>query len=144
MPLTKSSIVRQKARLPTTLASLNSGHNFDLHACCTSVRTSCKPSLVLAKPLRPHSAALRSLFVANFNSTTSRHTPAIKAEPRTITSRCHVVAKTLACNLIWPCNSSVLKRCTNSFSVSLSLVSKLMRRRLSLHSSCLGTLLGSP
>ncbi len=51
---------------------------------------------------------------------------------------CCVVATTLACNLIWPCNNSVFSRCTNYFSVSPSLASKPVRCNLNLHSSYLG------
>jgi hypothetical protein len=134
----KSSAARQKARLLAALASLNNGHSSDLRACCARVRSSSRPSFVLARPLRPQSAAWQSSLVANLNNTMPRRAPAVKVEARVITGRCHVAAMTLARSLIWPCNTSVLSRCTNSFSVSPSLASKLVKRRLSLRSSYLG------
>jgi hypothetical protein len=57
MPLTKSSVVRQKARLFVALVSLNNDHNFDLRVCYVGLRSLSRPNLVLAKPLRPHSVA---------------------------------------------------------------------------------------
>jgi cellulose synthase/poly-beta-1,6-N-acetylglucosamine synthase-like glycosyltransferase len=64
--------------------------------------------------------------------------PAVGTEVYVVLGRCRMVATTLACNLIWPYNSFVLSHYTSSFSVSPSLVSKLVRRRLSLCSSYLG------
>ncbi len=61
--------------LPTALASFNSGHNFDLRACCVGMKSSFRPSLVPVRPLSPHSAAWWSSFVVNLNNTTSRCVP---------------------------------------------------------------------
>ncbi len=60
VPLMKNSATHQKARLLVALASLNNAHNSNLRACCTSVRSSSKPSFVPAKPLRPRRATWRS------------------------------------------------------------------------------------
>ncbi len=134
----KSLDVRQKARLPIALASLNNGHNSNLCAYCVGVRFSSKPNLVPAKPLRFHSATWRSLFVANLSNIVPGNAPTAEVEAFTVASRCHVAATTLARNLIWPYNSSMLIRYTSSFLVSPSLALKPMRCKLSLHSSCLG------
>jgi hypothetical protein len=124
--------------LPTALASLNNGHSFDLRAYCTGVSSSSKPSFVLAKPLHPQSVAWRFSFMVNLNSTAPGRAFAAEVEAHTVANRCHVAMTTLACSLIWCCNNSVLNRCTSSFSVSPSLASKLVRRKLNLHSLCLG------
>ncbi len=138
MPSTKNSATRQKARLLTTLASLNSGHSSDLRACCVGVRSSFKPNLVPTRPLHPCSVAWRFSLVVNLSSTAPRCALAVKAEARIVAGRCHVATTTLVCNFIWLCNNFVLSHCTSSFSVSPSLASKPMRCRLSLRSSCLG------
>jgi hypothetical protein len=56
MSLMKSSTVRQKAHLPTALASLNNDHGSNLCTYCVGVRFSSKPNLILAKPSHPRSA----------------------------------------------------------------------------------------
>ncbi len=124
MPLMKSSVTCQKARLPTTLASLNNDHNFNLCTCCVDVRSLSRPNFVFARPLCPHSAAWQSSFVANLSSTALGRMPAVEVEVRTIACHYHVAATTLARSFIWPYNSSVLNRCTSSFSISPSLASK--------------------
>jgi len=131
--------VRQKVRLPTTLASLNSDHSFDLRAYYVGMRSSSRPNLVPPRPLHFRNIAWRSLFVVNLNSTTLGRTPAIEMEAHAIAGRCNVVMMTLAHNLIWPCTSSVLSHYTSSFSVSPSLASKPMKHRLNLHYFWLGT-----
>jgi hypothetical protein len=91
MSSTKSSATHQKARLPTTLASLNNGHNSDLRGCYVGVRSSSRPNLVPsrpnlvpARPLRPHSAAWRSSLVANLSSTVPGRAPTAEAKARAI------------------------------------------------------------
>ncbi len=101
------------ARLPTALASLNSGHNSDLCAYCVDVRSLSRPNMIPTKPLHPRSTAWRSSFVANLNNITLGHMPIIKVEVCIIASRCCVAVMTLACNVIWPCNNSLLNRCTS-------------------------------
>ncbi len=64
MPLTKSLDAHQKARLLAALASLNNGYSSDLCACCVGVRSSSRPNLVPARPLRPRSVAWWSSLVA--------------------------------------------------------------------------------
>ncbi len=140
MLLMKSSVARQKARLPTALASLNNDHSSNLRACCAGVRSSSTPSFVPGRPLRPRSAAWRSSFVANLSNTAPGRAPAVEVEAHVVIGRYRVAAMTLARSLIWPCNTSVLSRCTSSFSILPSLASKPVRRRLSLRSSCLGVL----
>jgi hypothetical protein len=140
VPLTKSLAARQNARLPATLASLNSGHNSNLRTYCVGVRSSSRPNLVLAKPLHPRSVAWRSSLVANLSSTTPGRALAVEVDAREIAGHCRVAVTTLTCSLIWPCNNFVLSRYTRSFLVSPSLASKPMRHRLSLHFSCLGVL----
>jgi hypothetical protein len=135
----KSSTTHQKAHLPTTLASLNNGHISDLRACCAGVRSYSRPNLVPARPLRLRNTTWRSSLVANLSSTALRHTPTTKAEARAATSHHRVATTTLVCSFIWPCNSSMLNRCTNFFSISPSLASNFVRCRLSLRSSYLGT-----
>jgi hypothetical protein len=49
----KSSIVREKVRLPATLASLNNSHSFNLCAYYVGVKSSSKPNFVPTRPLRP-------------------------------------------------------------------------------------------
>jgi hypothetical protein len=132
--------VRQKARLPVALASLNNGHISDLHVCCASVRSSSRPSLVLVRPLCPHNAAWRSSLIANLNNIVPGRAPAIEAKARTVTGCYRVVATTLVCSFIWRYSSSMLSHCTNSFLGSPSLVSNPVRHRLSLRPSCLGVL----
>jgi hypothetical protein len=134
----KNLVVCQKARLLTTLASLNNDHNSDLRACCLGMRSLSRPNLDPAKPLRPHNTAWRSSFVANLSSTTSGHVHVVKVEACAIAGHCHVATTTLVRNFIWPCNNFVLNYYTNSFSISPSLASKPMKRRLSLCSSYLG------
>ncbi len=130
--------MRQKVRLPATLASLNSGHSFDLCACCVGVRSSSRPSLVPAKPLCTHSTVWRSSLIVNLSNTTLGHAPIVRPEVHAVTSHYHVVVTTLARSLMWSYNNFMLSRCTNSFSVSPSLASKPMRRNLNLCSSCMG------
>jgi hypothetical protein len=138
VPLTKSSVAQQKVRLLTALDSLNNDHSSYLRACCVGVRSSSKPNLVPVRPLRPRSAAWQSSFVAHLNNTTPRHAPTAGVNVRAVARHCRMAVTTLACNFIWPYNSSVLSHCTNSFSVSPSLASKPVRRMLSLRSSYLG------
>ncbi len=133
----KSSTARQKARLLVAFASLNNGHSSDLRACCMGVRSSSRPSFVPARPLRPRSAAWRFSLVTNLSNTAPGRTLAVEVEAHVIIGRCHVATMTLAHNLIWPCNTFVLSRCTSSFSVSPSLASMPVKCRLSLHFSCL-------
>jgi hypothetical protein len=64
--------------------------------------------------------------------------PAVGTEVYVVLGQCRVAATTLVRSLIWPCNSFVLSHYTSSFSVSPSLVSEFVRRRLSLCSSYLG------
>ncbi len=135
---TKSLATCQNARLPTTLASLNSGHSSDLRAYCVGVRFSSWPNLVHARPLHPRSAAWQSSLVANLNSTTPGRVFVVEVEACKVAGGCCLATTTLTRNLIWPYNSSVLSYCTSSFSVLPSLASKPMRRKLSLRSSCLG------
>ncbi len=139
MSLLKSSAARQKARLIVALASLNNGHNSDLRACCVGVRSSSRPSLVPARPLRPCSTTWQSSLIVNLSSTMSRCALAAGAMACVKTCHYYVVTTTLAHNFIWPCNNSMLSCCTNSFSVLPSFVLKSVSRRLSLRSSFLGT-----
>jgi hypothetical protein len=88
--------------------------------------------------LRVRSVAWWSSFIANLSNTAPRRIPAVEVEACVVTGRYRVAAMTLAHSLIWPCNTFVLSRCTSSFSVSPSLASKPMRRKLSLRSSYLG------
>ncbi len=120
------------------LASLNNSHTSSLRACCANVRSSSKPNLVPARPLRLRSTTWRSSLVVNLISTASRHMLVVGAEAHTMAGRYCVAMTTLAHNFISPCNSFVLSHYTNSFSVSPSFASKLMKRKLNLHSSCLG------
>jgi hypothetical protein len=138
MSLMKSSTTRQKARLPIALASLNNGHSSYLRACYAGVRSSSKPSFVSAKPLCLWSTVWRSSLVTNLSNTTPRRVLTAEVEAHAVISRCHVAATTLARNLIWPCNSFMLSRCTSFFSVSPSLALKPVRRKLNLHSSYWG------
>ncbi len=138
MPLTKSSAARKNVRLPATLASLNSGHNSNLRTYCVGVRSSSRPNLVLVRPLRPRSVVWWSSLVANLSSTTSGRALVVEVEARKIAGHCRVAITTLTCSFTWPSNNFVLSRYTRSFLVSPSLASKLVRHRLSLHSSCLG------
>jgi hypothetical protein len=121
----KSSVARQKARLPIALASSNNGHSSDLHACCVGVRSLSRPNSILARPLCLGSAAWWSSFITNLNNIVPGHAPTAEVEAHIVVGRCCVVAMTLACSLIWPCNSFVLNYCTSSFSVSPSLVRSL-------------------
>ncbi len=127
----KSSAVRQKARLPAALASLNNDHSSDLYAYCASVRSSSRPNFVPTTPLHPQSMAWQSSLVTNLSSTAL----VVEVEARGVTGCYRVAMTTLARNVIWPCNSSMLSR---SFSISPSLASKPVRHKLSLRSSCLG------
>jgi len=124
--------------LLAALAFLNNSHSFDLCTCCAGMKSLSRANLVPAMALCPCSAAWRSSLVANFSSIALRRAPIAEAEAHVVASRCCVVTTTLVRNLIWPCNSSVLSRCTSSFSVSPSLASKPVRCKLSLRSSCLG------
>ncbi len=130
MSLTKNSTTHQKARLPATLASLNNGHIFNLRAYCVGVRSSSKSNLVHTKPLHPHNAFWRSLLVMNLSNTSPRHVPTTEGEARAVVGHCHVAVMTLACNFIQPRSSFMLSNCTSSFSVSPSLASSLVRRKL--------------
>jgi hypothetical protein len=76
----KSSATCQKAHLFIVLAFLNIGHIFDLHAYCAGVRSSSRPSLVPARPLRHHGAAWQSSLVVNLSSAVSGHAPVVRAE----------------------------------------------------------------
>jgi hypothetical protein len=105
----------QKVHLPTSLASLNNDHNFDLRTCYVGVRFSSRPNLVPTKPLRLRIVAWRSSLVVNLSSTTLGRAPVAKAEACAVIGHCRVATTTLARNLIWPCNNSVLSCCTNSF-----------------------------
>jgi hypothetical protein len=138
MSSTKSLVVCQKARLFVALASLNNGHSSGLCACYANVRSSPRPNLVPTKPLHVRSTTWRSSLIANLSSTTSRRMLVIGAEAHTVVGYCRMAVTTLVRNFIWPYNSSVLNHYTNSFSVSPSLASKPVRRRLSLRSSYLG------
>ncbi len=102
------------------------------------MRFSCRPNLVPVKPLRFCSVAWRYSFVTNWSSIVLGHAPVARAKAHAVAGHCHVVATTLARNLIWPCNSSVLNCYTNSFSISPSLPLKPVRHRLSLCFSYLG------
>jgi hypothetical protein len=66
--------------LLVALASLNNGHNSDLRACCSSVRSSSMPNFVVARPLRPQNAAWWSSFVVNLSNTALGHAPVAKVE----------------------------------------------------------------
>jgi len=136
---TKSSTARQNVCLPAAFFSLNNGHSSDLRACYVGVRSSSRPNLVPARPLRPHNAAWQSSLIINLSSTAPRCVLVVKVEAREVPGCCRVAATTLTRSLIWPCNSSVLSCCTSSFSVLPSLASKPVKCRLSLRSSCLGT-----
>jgi len=125
-------------RLPAVLASLNNGHSSNLRAYCTGVSSSSKPSFVPTKPLHPRSVAWQFSFIVNLSSTALRCALAAEVETHTVANRCHVAMTTLACSLIWCCNNFVLNHCTSSFSVSPSLASKPVKRKLNLHSPCLG------
>ncbi len=127
----KNSAKCQKTRLPATLASLNNGHNSNLHACCISVK-------YLSRPLRPCSAAWQSLFIVNLNSIALGRTLVAKVEALIVTGRCYMATTALALNLIWPCNSFMLNHYNSSFLVSPSLALKPVRHRLGLRSSFLG------
>ncbi len=72
MPSTKNSTAHQKVRLLATLASLNSGHSSNLHACCVGVKSSSRPNLVPTRQGHPRSMAWRSSLIANLNSTAPR------------------------------------------------------------------------
>jgi hypothetical protein len=133
----ESLATHQKARLLVALASLNNNHSFGLRACYASVKSSSKPNLVLVRPLRLHSTAWWSSLVANLNSIALRHTFVIGVDAHIMAGHCCVATTTLAHNFIWPYNSFVLSCCTNSLSVSPSLASKPMRRKLNLRSSYL-------
>ncbi len=138
MSSTKSLAAPQNERLLVAFTSLNNGHNSDLRACCVGVRSSSRPNLVPVRPLRPHNATWQSSLVANLSSTALGRVLAIEVEAREVACCCRLVVTTLTCSLIWPCNNFVLSHCTSSFSVSPSLASKPVRRRLSLRSFCLG------
>ncbi len=142
MPLMKSSAMCQKARLPAALASLSNGHSSDLHACCVGMRFLSRPNLVPAMP-SPSQCGLVILVHCELKQHCVKaracHLPIARTKARAIADYCQVATTTLAHNLIWPSNSSVLSRYMNSFLVSPSLASKPMRRKLSLCSSCLGT-----
>ncbi len=73
-------------------------------------------------------------------STTPGRATTVKAEAYIVAGYYGVVVTILTHNLIWPCNNYLLNHYTNSFLVSPSLASKPVKRMLSLHSSCLGTL----
>ncbi len=139
MLLMKSLTTHQKAHLPIALASLNNSHSYDLRTCYTGMRSLCRLSFVPVRPLCLRNTTWQSLLVVNLNSTTPGHAPAIEVEAHAIAGRCCLATTTLTRSLIWPCNNSMLRCCTSSFLVSPSLVSKPVRRRLSLRSSCLGT-----
>jgi hypothetical protein len=134
VPLMKSSAV------PAASASLNNDHNSDLHACCVSVRSSSRPNIVPAKPLCPQNATWWFSLVANLSNIVLGCAPAAKVDAHVVASLCRVAVTTLAPSLIWPCNNFVLSCYISSCFVSPSLTSKLVRRRLSLRSSCLGML----
>jgi len=136
--VTKSSAARQNACLCATLASLNSGHSSDLRACYVGMKFSSKPNLVPTRPLRPHSTAWWSLLVVNLSSTMSGRAFVVEVDAHEVARCCRVATTTLTRSPIWPYNSSMLSRCTSSFSVLPYLASKPMRHRLSLCSSCLG------
>ncbi len=120
------------------LASLNNSHSFDLCACYVGMKSLSRLNLVLAKPLHPRSVTWRSSLVANLNSTVSGRMPTIEVEACAIVGCCCVAVMTLVCSFIWPYNSSMLSCYTSFFLVSPSLASKLVKRKLSLCSSCLG------
>ncbi len=134
----KSSATHQKARLLTALASLNSGHNSDLCAYYVGMRSLSRPNLVPTRPLHPRNATWRFSLVANLSNTVPKHALTAKAKARTIAGRYHMTTTFLAHNFIWPYNNSVLSHYTSSFSISPSLASKPVRRRLSLRSTYLG------
>ncbi len=131
----KSLAARQKVHL---LAALNNDHSSDLRACCAGVKSLSRPCFVPVRPLRPRSAAWRSLFVVNLSNSAPGRAPTAEVEACVVAGCSYVATTTLACNLIWRCNNYVLSCCISFFFVSPSLASKPMRRRLSLCSSCLG------
>jgi hypothetical protein len=88
------------------LASLNNGHNSDLHACCVGMKSSSKPNLVPTKPLCARNTAWRSWLVTNLSSTALGRALAAEVEARTIVGRYRVSTMPLVCSLIRPCNSS--------------------------------------
>jgi len=116
----KSLVVCQKVHLPTTLASLNSGHSSNLCACYVGVRSLSRPNLVPTRPSHLRNAAWQFSLVANLNSITLRRTPTTKAEAHIVAGHCCVAVTTLARNFTWPYNNFVLSRCTSSFSISPS------------------------
>jgi hypothetical protein len=97
-----------------------------------------RPNLVFATPLCLCNVAWRSSFVANLSNIVLGHALATEVEAHVVASRCRMAMMTLSRNLIWPYNSFVLNHCTNFLSVSPSLASKLMKRKLNLRSSYLG------
>ncbi len=82
------------------------------------VRSLSRPNLVPAKFVRPHSAAWQPSLVTNLSSITPRRMPAVGEEARVVARHYCVAVTTLARNLIWPYNSSVLSCCTSSFLIS--------------------------
>ncbi|CAM6021017.1 unnamed protein product [Sphagnum balticum] len=64
--------------------------------------------------------------------------PIARAKAHAVPGCYHVAMTTLARKFIWPSNSSMLSRYINSFSISPSMASKPMRRKLSLRFPCLG------
>ncbi len=101
--------MRQNVRLPAALASLNSGHSSDLRACCVGVRSSSRPNLVPARPLRPRSATWWSSLVANLSNTAPGRVLAIEVEAHEVASRCHVAATTLMRKVIGKKNIQIEK-----------------------------------
>ncbi len=132
----KSLIARQKTRLPAALASLNNGHSFDLRACCVGMRSLSMPNLVPIRPLHLRSATWWSSFVSNLSSTMPGRILAAEVEAHVVAGYYCMAVTTIVRNLIWPCNNFMLSCYTSSFSISPSLVSKPMKRKLSLCSSC--------
>ncbi len=102
------------------------------------VRSSSKPNLVFARPLRPCSVTWQSSLVANLSSTAPGRALGIEAKAHAVVGCHHMAVTTLARSLIWLCNSSMFSCYSSSFSVSPSLASKPVRCRLSLRSSYLG------
>lgn len=134
----ESSTTHQKVCLLAALASLNNGHNFNLHNYYVGMKSSSKPSLVPTKPLRSRSTTWQSSLVTNLSSIMLRCTPTAEAKAHTTTSCYHVAVTTLAHSFIWPCNNFVLSNCTSSFLVSPSLALKFVKCKLNLCSSYLG------
>ncbi len=122
-----------------TLASLNNGHNSNLHTYYASVRSSSRPSFVPAKPLCPRSAAWQSSFITNLGTITLGCVSTAKVEAHVVTGSYRMATTTLARSFIWPCNNFVFSCCTYSFLVSSYLALKPVKQKLSLRSSCLGT-----